>query len=447
MHIVTHLSPKYEAMRNSDNGWSEQEAGMAQLDDDIGLVMKKLKDIGEDENTIVVFTTDNGTEVFTWPDGGQTPFAQSKGTVMEGGFRVPAIVRWPGQSTGELDPERHLLRARLAADLRRRRRKPEHHRGAAEGQDDRRPHLQEPSGRLQPAGRSHRQGPIGPARDLLPRREHGRRGAHRRLQVPLHRPAERLAGREDPSGRALHHQPAARSVRADGLAEQRHQGRRPAVLRLVQVPVLALRLRPAGHGQGTPDLPRLPADAARRELQPRRRQGGDGEEDGAGRGGQQGTRTGKTSRRCGRPTMGRPLRTLDSGASWALGCGDQLHHLRIRISGARRSRRRTPSRRDAPRPVFGLERFALHCRTRTCRPSNALFGDGAVRVSQPDPTQRSPVTTDQLHHGWGHDRKKTLPSPRCLPSLRLCRTVLGLAAALESARESRAVAKRTKAEK
>jgi len=96
MHIVTHLSPKYEAMRNSENGWSEEEAGMAQLDDDVGLVIKKLKDLGEYDNTIVVFTTDNGTEVFTWPDGGQTPFAQSKGTVMEGGFRVPALVQWPG---------------------------------------------------------------------------------------------------------------------------------------------------------------------------------------------------------------------------------------------------------------------------------------------------------------------------------------------------------------
>ena len=97
MHIVTHLSPKYEGMRNSKNGWSLHEAGMAQLDDDVGLVMKKLKDIGVDNNTIVVFTTDNGTEVFTWPDGGQTPFAQSKGTIMEGGFRAPAMIRWPGR--------------------------------------------------------------------------------------------------------------------------------------------------------------------------------------------------------------------------------------------------------------------------------------------------------------------------------------------------------------
>jgi arylsulfatase A-like enzyme len=97
MHIVTHLSDKYQKMRNSKNGWTIHEAGMAQLDDDVGIVMKKLKDIGVDDNTIVVFTTDNGTEQFTWPDGGQTPFAGSKGTVLEGGFRVPCMIRWPGR--------------------------------------------------------------------------------------------------------------------------------------------------------------------------------------------------------------------------------------------------------------------------------------------------------------------------------------------------------------
>jgi arylsulfatase len=96
MHIVTHLSPKYEGMRNSKNGWTIEEAGMAQLDDIVGSVMQYLKDNGFDDNTIVMFTTDNGTETFTWPDGGSTPFRGEKGTVFEGGFRVPCILRWPG---------------------------------------------------------------------------------------------------------------------------------------------------------------------------------------------------------------------------------------------------------------------------------------------------------------------------------------------------------------
>ena len=97
MHVVTHLSEKYEKLRTPENGWTIHEAGMAQLDDIVGAVMKKLKDDGLEQDTIVVFTTDNGTENFTWPDGGQTPFAGAKGTVMEGGFRVPCIVRWPGK--------------------------------------------------------------------------------------------------------------------------------------------------------------------------------------------------------------------------------------------------------------------------------------------------------------------------------------------------------------
>ena len=70
---------------------------MAQLDDVVGATMQKLKDMGVDDNTIVVFTTDNGTETFTWPDGGNTPFKGQKGTIYEGGFRAPAMIRWPGK--------------------------------------------------------------------------------------------------------------------------------------------------------------------------------------------------------------------------------------------------------------------------------------------------------------------------------------------------------------
>ena len=96
MHVVTHLSDKYEKMRNAENGWSEEEAGMAQLDDIVGSVMKYVKDSGLDGDTIIA-STDNGTENFTWPDGGQTPFAGGKGTALEGGFRCLAILRWPGK--------------------------------------------------------------------------------------------------------------------------------------------------------------------------------------------------------------------------------------------------------------------------------------------------------------------------------------------------------------
>jgi len=96
MHVFTYLPPKYQAMMNAKDNYNLEEAGMAQMDDSIGAILKHLDDIGEADNTIVIFTTDNGAEVFTWPDGGMTPYRATKGTVFEGGFRVPAIIRWPG---------------------------------------------------------------------------------------------------------------------------------------------------------------------------------------------------------------------------------------------------------------------------------------------------------------------------------------------------------------
>jgi arylsulfatase len=150
MHIFTHLKPASVGR----TGLGVYADGMAEHDAMVGQLLSKLKELGIENNTMVMYSTDNGAETFTWPDGGTTMFRGEKSTNWEGGYRVPTVIRWPGlikpgTVINDIGAHEDMLTTLLAAAG-----DPKCEERSFEGQESRRQDLQGSSGRLQSYARA-----------------------------------------------------------------------------------------------------------------------------------------------------------------------------------------------------------------------------------------------------------------------------------------------------
>ena len=176
MHLRTHVRAEHRDQPGL-TARTEYADGMIEHDGHVGKLLQALDDLGIADNTIVLYTTDNGPHMNTWPDGAMTPFRSEKNTNWEGAFRVPCMIRWPGRiepgqvSTGDRQ------RPRLVPDAARRGRRPGHQGEAAHGLRSGGQDLQGPPRRLQPAALPDRPGAEERAQGvlLLQRRRRSRR--------------------------------------------------------------------------------------------------------------------------------------------------------------------------------------------------------------------------------------------------------------------------------
>ena len=128
---------------------------MVEHDGLVGQLLKKLDDLGIADDTIVIYTTDNGPDVMSWPDGAMTPFRSEKETNWEGAFRVPCVIRWPGTIKPGTVSNEMCSHYDLFPTLCRGRRRPRYQREMHAGCADRQQDIQGPSRRLQPASLPH----------------------------------------------------------------------------------------------------------------------------------------------------------------------------------------------------------------------------------------------------------------------------------------------------
>jgi arylsulfatase len=152
MHLYTHVRPE---MRGR-SGISEYFDGMLEHDDDVGKILKAIDDLGIADNTLLIYTTDNGPHMNSWPDGAMTPFRGEKNTNWEGAFRVPAMIRWPWPYQTWNRIERDFLWPRLVPHTARRCRRHNGQGPLTKGVGCKRAHLQGASRRLQPTAPSDR---------------------------------------------------------------------------------------------------------------------------------------------------------------------------------------------------------------------------------------------------------------------------------------------------